>query len=366
MTYIPGGGAPEGTAVLSTGEGGGSKFLREDGDGTSSWQAAAGGGDVTGPAGATDNAPALFDGAGGKTLKDSTPTGTGNPVLQTSPALVTPALGTPGSGSLGSCSDYEGTAIKSTGEAGGVKYLREDGDNTCSWQPVAGETNNLESICTGILANEVPLGSGPDVAAYVATSGTGDIVRTTNPTLVTPALGTPASGNLGSCSDYEGTAIKSTGEGGGTKFLREDGDGTCSWQAAGGGGGKSNVGFSGAGLITGKGATNYLGIGGAATSTEANANFYCPYNGTIKNLYTYVSANASNNAANTITINKGGVGQATTVSYGAGETGAKSDLVNSFAVSAGDVISIEVVNTGSGGGTKDIVTETVTFEYTPS
>ena len=38
-----GGGAPEGTAVLSTGEGGGTKFLREDGDGTCSWQAAAGG-----------------------------------------------------------------------------------------------------------------------------------------------------------------------------------------------------------------------------------------------------------------------------------------------------------------------------------
>ncbi len=32
----------------------------------------------------------------------------------------------------------------------------------------------------------------------------------------------------------EGTAVKSTGEGGGTKFLREDGDNTCSWQAAGG------------------------------------------------------------------------------------------------------------------------------------
>ena len=31
----------------------------------------------------------------------------------------------------------EGTAIKSTGESGGSKYLREDGDGTCSWQPVA-------------------------------------------------------------------------------------------------------------------------------------------------------------------------------------------------------------------------------------
>ena len=32
----------------------------------------------------------------------------------------------------------EGTAVLSTGEAGGVKYLREDGDGTSSWQEVAG------------------------------------------------------------------------------------------------------------------------------------------------------------------------------------------------------------------------------------
>ena len=32
-------------------------------------------------------------------------------------------------------------------------------------------------------------------------------------------------------TDVEGTAVLSTGETGGTKFLREDGDGTCSWQA---------------------------------------------------------------------------------------------------------------------------------------
>ena len=34
----------------------------------------------------------------------------------------------------------------------------------------------------------------------------------------------------------EGTAIKSTGESGGSKFLREDGDGTCSWQTVPAGG----------------------------------------------------------------------------------------------------------------------------------
>ena len=35
--------------------------------------------------------------------------------------------------------------------------------------------------------------------------------------------------------NVEGTEIASTGEGGGSKFLREDGDGTCSWQTVSGG-----------------------------------------------------------------------------------------------------------------------------------
>ena len=41
-----GGGAPEGTAVKSTGEAGGVKFLREDGDGSCSWQVPSGSGDM--------------------------------------------------------------------------------------------------------------------------------------------------------------------------------------------------------------------------------------------------------------------------------------------------------------------------------
>ncbi|MBU8921779.1 MAG: hypothetical protein KOO63_08165 [Bacteroidales bacterium] len=38
----------------------------------------------------------------------------------------------------GSFPATEGSAILSTGEAGGTKYLREDGDNSCSWQAIAG------------------------------------------------------------------------------------------------------------------------------------------------------------------------------------------------------------------------------------
>lgn len=40
----------------------------------------------------------------------------------------------------------EGTAVKSTGEVGGVKFLREDGDGTCSWQGVPGGIDTLSGL----------------------------------------------------------------------------------------------------------------------------------------------------------------------------------------------------------------------------
>lgn len=78
------------------------KFLKADG--TYAVPPGGGGsGDVVGPASATDGVPALYDGTTGKLIKNSTPTGTGNPVLATSPTLVTPLLGTPNSGALTNC-----------------------------------------------------------------------------------------------------------------------------------------------------------------------------------------------------------------------------------------------------------------------
>jgi len=49
----------------------------------------------------------------------------------------------------------EGTQVKSTGESGGTKFLREDGDGTSSWQTVSagtaltGSTNNTITTVTG-------------------------------------------------------------------------------------------------------------------------------------------------------------------------------------------------------------------------
>jgi len=66
-------GNPEGTAVLSTGEGGATKYLREDGDGTCSWQTPSAGGDVTAAANLTDETIVQGDG-GAKGVKTSTAT----------------------------------------------------------------------------------------------------------------------------------------------------------------------------------------------------------------------------------------------------------------------------------------------------
>lgn len=85
-----GGSAPEGTAVLSTGETGGSKFLREDGDGTSSWQAITGGGDAL-----TSSPLSQFAATTSAQLAGvlSDETGSGAAVFATSPTFVTPTLG---------------------------------------------------------------------------------------------------------------------------------------------------------------------------------------------------------------------------------------------------------------------------------
>lgn len=136
------------------------------------------------------------------------------------------------------------------------------------------------------------------------------------------------------------------------------------WAAGGGGSGVSDVlGFSAGAATVAKGATDFVGFGAAnVTSTEANAEFYIPIAGTIKNLRTYLSANASNNGSNLVTIRKNGADTILLTTYDAAETGLKANTSDSFTVVAGDRIAIEVTNTGSGGGTKNIVVESVSIE----
>ena len=55
--------------------------------------------------------------------------------------------------------DLEGTELKSTGETGGSKFLREDGDGTCSWQSVTTSPRVIVSH-TWALGGQVQVASG--------------------------------------------------------------------------------------------------------------------------------------------------------------------------------------------------------------
>lgn len=70
----------------------------------------------------------------------------------------------------------EGTAILSTGESGGTKFLREDGDNSCSWQtvpdssslPTYASTNRPSNPSTGNIIYETDTGR---ISVFDATAG---------------------------------------------------------------------------------------------------------------------------------------------------------------------------------------------------
>jgi hypothetical protein len=87
----------------------------------------------------------------------------------TSPTLTTPALGTPSSGTLTSCTDLPiGTGVSGLG--------------------------------TGVATFLATPSSANLISAVTDETGTGALVFATSPTLVTPILGTPTSGDLTNCT----------------------------------------------------------------------------------------------------------------------------------------------------------------------
>lgn len=95
-------------------------------------------------------------------------TGSGLVVLGTSPTLVTPVLGTPSSGNLSNCTNLPLTSITGLG--------------------------------TGIATFLATPSSSNLAAAITDETGSGSLVFSTSPTLITPALGSPSSGTLTNCT----------------------------------------------------------------------------------------------------------------------------------------------------------------------
>jgi len=111
-------------------------------------------------------ATAITLGSTALTLGTTTTTVAG--LTLTSPTLTTPALGTPSSGVLTNCTGYPGSAISGT--------------------------ISLTTQVTGTL----PVANGG--TGVTTSTGTGSVVLSTSPTLVTPVLGTPTSGTLTNCT----------------------------------------------------------------------------------------------------------------------------------------------------------------------
>jgi hypothetical protein len=121
---------------------------------------------------------------------------------------------------LGTAATTASTAYATSAQGAKADTALQSGDEVV--QSVAGKTGVVSlfkaDISDLVLGTAAPLDVGVSIGNVVQLSA--------NNTL--PAL--DGSNLTGISSAVEGTAVLSTGEGGGTKFLREDGDDSCSWQ----------------------------------------------------------------------------------------------------------------------------------------
>jgi len=150
-------------------------------------------------------------------------TGSGFNVLGTSPTLITPILGTPTSGNLANCTGYPagsitGTVNLATQVTGtlavtnggtGVTTSTGSGNVVLSTSPTlvtpilgipqSGTLTNATGLplTTGVIGTLAVTNGGTGVTS---STGSGSVVLSTSPTLVTPLLGTPTSGNLANCT----------------------------------------------------------------------------------------------------------------------------------------------------------------------
>ncbi len=179
----------------------------------------------------------------------------------------------------------EGTQVKSTGESGGTKFLREDGDGTCSWQSVpAGVTQeNVEDWVGGMVTGNTETGI---TVTYDDSDGTLDFV-----------VGTLNQDTTGTADHVTITDNESTNENNLIPFVEDA-------QGAGSRGLESDGDFHynpSTGTVT---ATKFAGDGSTLTGVAASSADGCMYKNTltISNAHT-IAATEGAHSVGPITLN---------------------------------------------------------------
>lgn len=177
--------------------------------------------------------------------------GSGGIVLATSPTLVTPALGTPSAVVL-----THGTGLPN---AGLINAATTVNGQTCT----LGSTCTITASAGSVTVGTTTISGGTNgrleynnsgVLGELATTGSGNVVLATSPTLVTPNLGTPASGVA---TNLTGTAAGLTA-----------GNATTATNLSGGTVAATTLSASGA--VSGAGFTALLASPGPIGSTSAS------------------------------------------------------------------------------------------------
>jgi len=163
-----------------------------------------------------------------------------------------------------------------TGPGSDGQVLQTNGSGTTSWATVSSGLTIGTTAITGGTSGRV-LMSGATVSEQ-ATTGTGDIVMASSPTLVTPALGTPSSVNLTNAtalpaSGVVGTAITEAGSAAHDRILCANQQYQYSWTG-------SSLATTGTGSSNSFGYCRDIFTGATASSTSRISMFPgVPYNG---------------------------------------------------------------------------------------